>query len=169
MFVTKIISLNALDAQWAYLSAFVFSLLTFWVNFYPAITRKGLVMNGEGDVYRGVNQMIYKNQAPGSSESRVLLVSTGHEGEFNRASRCLAHFTENSLQVLMPIVLLSYVFPVPIFVITLIFALARVGYTIAYTREGGKRAPFFITIMLIHFLLGGMCLLVGLYGMNEDL
>ena len=128
-----------------------------------------MVINGEGDPYRGANQMIYKNQAPGSSESRVLLVSTGHEGEYNRATRSLSHFTENSIQVLMSIVLLSYVFPIPIFVITVLFALARVGYTIAYTNEGGKRGPYFMIIMIIHNTLGGMCLLVGFYGMNKNL
>ena len=56
---------------------------------YPAVTRKGLVINNEGDKYRGSNQMIYRNVAPGSPESRVLLVSTGIEGEYNRANRSL--------------------------------------------------------------------------------
>lgn len=56
---------------------------------YPALTRKGLIINGEGDKYRGVNQMVYRNVAPDSPDSRVLLVSTGPEGEFNRANRSL--------------------------------------------------------------------------------
>jgi uncharacterized membrane protein YecN with MAPEG domain len=168
-FVAKILSVNAIDGQWVYLSAFVFSFLTYWVNMYPALLKKGMVLNGEGDKYRGVNQMIYKSQAPGSSESRILLVSEGPEGEYNRASRSLTHFTENSLQVLMPIVLLSYVFPIPIFVITVIFALARVLYAIGYAQDGGKRAPGFMTVMLINNILGGMCLLVGFFGMNKDL
>ena len=69
----------------------------------------------------------------------------------------------------MPIVLLSYVFPIPVFVLTLIFALARVWYTVAYTTEGGKRGPGFALIMLIHNILGGMCLLVGIHGFNKEL
>jgi len=136
---------------------------------YPAATRKMKVLNFEGDPYLGANQHIFKAAAPNSSESRVLMVSTGLEGEYNRANRSLQHFSENSIQVLMPIVLLSFVFPIPVFVLTLLFTIARIGYQIGYTNEGWKRGPYFALIMLIHNVLAGMCLLVGFYGMNKNL
>lgn len=69
----------------------------------------------------------------------------------------------------MPIVILSYVFPIPVFVITVIFTLGRIVFTLGYTNEGWKRGPGFLICMLIHFTLGGMCILVGIYGMNKDL
>ena len=152
--------------QWCYLSSFVFSYLVIYLNSYP-MQYKAKVMRGKSAQLRS-NMFIYKNAAEGSSESRIVLSTDGDEALYNRANRSLYHFLENSISMVLAIVLDSFVFPVPTFVLTVLFFIGRIIYTSGYTSGGyGSHVPGFIIIALTSNTLLGLLLIAGMKGFNS--
>ena len=76
---------------------------------------------------------IYKHAAEDSSESAVVLDEAGDAGLYNRSNRALYHFIENSSPMIFAIILGSFVYAVPIFVMSCIYVFARIIYTVGYT------------------------------------
>ena len=129
---------------------------------------KARVMRGKSGQLRS-NMFIYRNAAEGSSESRIVLSTEGDEALYNRANRSLYHFLENSLSMVLMIVLDSFVFPVPTFVLTVLFFIGRIIYTSGYTGGGyGKHVPGFIIVALSSYTLLGLMLIAGLNGFNQN-
>ena len=88
---------------------------------------------------------IYKLAAEADSNSMVILESTGDVGLYNRGNRTLYHFLENSAPMLLGLVLNSFVYPFPTFVIMILYVMARMVYTIGYTVGGfGSHVPGFV-------------------------
>ena len=143
LYEKRITQLQGYDLQWAYLSAFVFSMLVFFQNFYP-MQYKSRVMRTDSKNLRA-NMFIYKHAAEDSSESAVVLDEAGDAGLYNRSNRALYHFIENSSPMILSIILASFVYAVPIFVLTMIYVVGRIIYSIGYTSKGyGGHVPGFI-------------------------
>ena len=90
------------------------------------------------------NMFIYKQVGEGASESAVVLDAEGDVGLYNRANRALYHFIENASPMIFSIVLGSFVYAVPVFVLTCMLVIGRIIYTVGYTKGGfGGHLPGF--------------------------
>ena len=164
-FDSKINMLYQNDLQWGYLSSFLFCYLVQHLNSYP-MQYKARIMRGKSGQMRS-NMFIYKNAAEGSPQSRIVLSTEGDEAFYNRANRSLYHFMENSLSMVLAIILDSVVFPIPTFVLTIFFFIGRIIYTSGYTSGGyGKHAPGFIIVAIAQNTLVGLLLIAGLKGLT---
>ena len=105
---------------------------------------KSRVMRGNSKNLRS-NMFIYKQAVEGSSESAIVLDEHGDVGLYNRSNRALGHFLENSSPMFFAIILNSFVYPVPTFVLSILYVVARIVYTVGYTKKGyGGHVPGFI-------------------------
>lgn len=125
----------------------VLNLLVSVLNLVP-MTFKSMVMKGDSGNLRS-NMLIYKVAGadgerhpvtgPDGNAQRlpyVVMEDDGEVGEYNRANRALQHFNENGT-VLPALVLGSgLVFPLPVFILVLLYTICRIWYQIAYA-EGG--------------------------------
>lgn len=137
-----------------YLSAFVFSFTVWWVNFYPASFHKPYIMPGSAGNLRA-NMAIYKvNYQFEKAIPYVVMETEGEIGEYNRANRSMAHTIENMGGVLACIFPAGYVFPLPTFICTLLFATGRVLHQVGYTKGYGSHALGFAMAQV----LGGITL-----------
>ena len=103
---------------------------------------------------------IYKLAAAEASPSMVILEEKGAVGEYNRANRALMHFVENALPVVISWALNSFVYPLPSFVLMVIYCVGRVLYSIGYTGGYGKHAPGFMLQQLSMVTMLGLLLVV---------
>ena len=139
----RITSLKTVDMQYVYLSAFLYGLLTTFLNMYPMLF-KSRIMRGTDKNFRA-NMFIYKLAAPGASSSVVVLEEEGDVGKYNRANRSLMHFIENGSPIVLAIPLNCFVYAFPTFIVFCIYFVGRIVYTIGYTNGGyGKHAPGFM-------------------------
>ena len=122
----KIASVKAMDGQYAYLGAFFFGLTSLFLNMYPAMYKAKVMRMNDGN-FRA-NMFIYKLAAAEASPSVVILEEKGAVGEYNRANRALMHFVENVLPMVISWALNSYVYPLPSFVLMLIYCVGRLIY-----------------------------------------
>ena len=106
-----------------------------WLNIMPAYYKEQC-MGLTGNVR--ANQMLYTLATGEPGEvSAVVLYTDGKEGAYNRANRAVAHFLENSLEILICLPLGFLCFPFPTFVIPVIFSLARIVYQFGYVKGFG--------------------------------
>ena len=118
-------------------------MLVFFQNTFPT-QYKARVMRGKSGNLRA-NMFIYKHAAEGNSESAIVYDEAGDVGLYNRSNRALYHFIENSSPMILSIILASFVYAVPIFVLTMIYVVGRIIYSIGYTSKGyGGHVPGFI-------------------------
>ena len=115
-----------MDGQWQYLGAFFFGLLTTFMNMYPTLYKSKVFRQNDKNIR--ANMFVYKLAAANSSPSAVILEDQGGVGEYNRANRALGHFIENALPVVISWKLTSDVYPVPAFVLMLIYCVGRIAY-----------------------------------------
>ena len=156
---TRIDAIKAWDLQWAYLSAFIWTILVVFLNLYPMQFKSKIMFSNSGNLRS--NMHIYKLAAEGSSESAVVLNNDGDIGCYNRGNRSIYHFLENSQPALIGLVLNSLVYPFPVFVTVCFFAVGRILYTIGYSTKGyGAHAPGFILDRFATFTLVGQFLLI---------
>ena len=98
-------------------------------------------------------------------KNAIILYQEGDIGTFDRATRTLTHFLENSYAAPFAIGILSFVYPVPVFVITCIFAFFRVAYSSMYTHGGyAQRLIGFFGSSFAMSTLQGMLLQVAILG-----
>merc|ERR1711904_683417 len=147
------------DQGYLYLAAVVFSLVTYFVNNYPMLY-KGVVMRLDSANLRA-NMMIYK-EAGKANAPYVVLETEGPVGSYNRANRSLTHFLENSLPVVMCILLAGKIFAFPTFALTVLFAIGRVLHQVGYASIGYRaHAPGFMIATFSAGILEMICLLVA--------
>ena len=143
LYEKRITILQEYDLQWAYLSAFVFAVLVSFQNFYP-MQYKARVLRGNSGNLRS-NMFLYKHAVEGVSSSAIVLNESGDVGLYNRSNRALYHFVENSLPMILSVVLGSFVYTIPVLVLTCLYVVARIIYTIGYTNKGyGGHVPGFV-------------------------
>lgn len=137
----KSIELIPGNLGYTFWAAFVFSLTVWWLNMYPAMRWKPLVMPGNAGNLR-VNQNIFKvNGVSGEpNQPYVVLEDEGNVGKYNRANRSLTHFIENVPSLVVNWLLATFVFPFPAFVLMVIFCIGRVLHMLGYVEGYGKHA-----------------------------
>merc|ERR1712154_340552 len=148
------------DEGYLFLAAAVFGFVVDWVNQYPMLYKTMVMRFGSGNLR--ANMMIYK--AAGSNEKApyVVLETEGPVGSYNRANRSLTHFVENSLPVVLSILLAGRVFALPTLILTASFALGRILHQFGYATVGyGAHAPGYMLAMLSSVVLQGLCIVVG--------
>ena len=155
----RIATITTYDLKWLYLSAFIWTFLVIFLNFYPMQFKSKVMLTNSGNLRS--NMFIYKLAAEGSSESAVVLNNEGDIGMYNRGNRSLYHFVENSQPVLIGLILNSFVFPYPTFIVICVYALGRVLYAIGYTNKGygGHVIGFVLDRICLNVLLGQFLLI----------
>jgi hypothetical protein len=162
-YATKIAALPA-DAAWLYLSACVLGWVTHFVNFFPMFYKQQLTgMRGNVRanmyIYTTVQEAMTDDDA---DNNLVLLVEDGPLGAYNRANRSLHHYTENTWPVVVCMLLAGQCFPVPTFVLLLVFALGRVVHQVGYAESGyGGHGAGFGIALLATLALEGLVLVVA--------
>jgi uncharacterized membrane protein YecN with MAPEG domain len=151
------------DVGYLYLAAALFGFCTAWLNNYPTIL-KGAIMRVTSGNLRA-NMMIFK-EAGRADSPYVILETEGPVGSYNRANRSLTHFIENSLPVVLCLVLAGPIFPFPAFVLTAIFTLGRILHQLGYSVGYGVHAPGFMLAMVSSVTLEMLCLFIALKSMG---
>merc|ERR1719247_3461716 len=96
-------------------------------------------------------------------DSTVVLQEEGDVGCYNRANRSLHHFAENAWTLVLPLVLAGVVFPVPSFVLLVLFAVGRVWHQLGYSSSGyGAHAMGFTLSLVTSLVLEGLVIVVAL-------
>mmetsp|Transcript_110659 Transcript_110659/g.219967 ORF Transcript_110659/g.219967 Transcript_110659/m.219967 type:complete len:228 (+) Transcript_110659:82-765(+) len=148
------------EEGWVFLAAVVFGFVVSWVNNYPMFY-KGMVMRFNSGNLRA-NMMIYKAVGSDEKAPHVVLETEGPVGSYNRANRSLTHFIENSLPVVIAILLAGRVFAKPTFFCSAVFAMGRIMHQIGYASIGyGAHAPGFLITALSTAVLEGFCILIA--------
>lgn len=133
--LTKLNLINP-NIGYLYLAVGVFSIMGSLLNNLPMIW-KGQVMPGNAGNLRSNMAIFRVNAAQGETQfPAVVLQEDGDVGRYNRSNRALAHFNENGLTFALTAIAAGIVFPFPVFVLTCIYAVARIWYQIAYTTGG---------------------------------
>jgi uncharacterized membrane protein YecN with MAPEG domain len=143
------------DTWWIYCAAIIFCRMTFFLNLYPMI-HKACIMSGKAGNLRA-NPYIYKVLSMGMDQA-VVMNEDGDVGRYNRANRSLHHNTEWVGNFIVCVVLTGYVFPKPVFVLSLAFCFGRifhqVGYTNSYGSHGNGFGLMFLALIIMEGFLG---------------
>merc|ERR1712157_432650 len=110
----------------------IFCLTTFTQQVFVAVGRKHSMADNP-------DQYIY--ETVGKEENYVRLVTAGAVGEFNRAQRGIDNTRETFPDTLIKAMLAGYVFPKPVFVISIVFFFARALYSHGYIKGAKGRMP----------------------------
>jgi len=146
-----------------YLAGVAFAICVELANVFPAIY-KGTVLPGNAGNLRA-NMIIFKVQQP--KIPYVVMEQEGNIGKYNRANRAMYHLVENGMQVLVSLLLAGRFFGEAVFVLVLIYAVARLWYQIAYTTGGYgfgccKHAfPFILHTALVAHILEMLVFVAG--------
>merc|ERR1712046_290290 len=122
------------DEGYLYAAAVVFGLLVSWVNNYPMLYKTMLMRFGSGNLR--ANMMIYKQAGSKADGQYVILETEGPVGSYNRANRSLTHLVENTLPVVLCMVLAGRIFALPTFILTVAFATGRILHQVGYASVG---------------------------------
>ena len=159
------------ELGYVYLSAVVLAVLTRFLNFLPT-TLKNSAMKTKAKGNIRANMYLYKvaDDSNGSKGSMVILDEDAAAGRYNRANRSLHHFVENALPVFLCVPLAGYCFPLPTFVLTVVFSIGRILHQVAYSNSGyGAHALGFIIALLSAVVLEGLVLVAGLRAAGASL
>lgn len=146
---------------YAFFSAVVWSMLTWWLNMYPLIP-KARVMLANKQIRS--NMYIYQvNSSPPSEQPQgVLLDESGDVGMYNRANRSMHHFTEWAGGVLFTSLCSINVYPFPVFILIVLLAIGRILHQNGYSTGGyGKHAPGFALATVSYLTIEKLCLIAG--------
>eukprot|EP00927_Polykrikos_kofoidii_P084966 TRINITY_DN9114_c0_g1_i1.p1 TRINITY_DN9114_c0_g1~~TRINITY_DN9114_c0_g1_i1.p1 ORF type:complete len:276 (-),score=40.38 TRINITY_DN9114_c0_g1_i1:89-802(-) len=129
-------SIASMDLGYLYIALFVFSSLTHMMNNIPTMWKSQVMPANAGNLRS--NLTIFKVNVPAGSAvmPAVVMDEDGDVGKYNRANRALHHFNENSLPVGLNIVAAGLIFGLPVMIITILYAISRIWYQIAYTKGG---------------------------------
>jgi hypothetical protein len=154
-----------------YFSAWLLSVLTRYLNFYPR-GLKNAAMAGRAKGNMRANMYLFKVMIDKPEDKPfppVIMEEDGAAGRYNRGSRSLHHFVENSLSFFLCIPLAGFVWPIPTFVCTVIFTLGRLLHQIRYSDLGyGAHAPGFVVTVLASAMIEGLVLLAGVQALLAD-
>lgn len=156
----KNIAALAEDEGYVFAAAAIFGMLVTWINNYPMLYKTMLMRFGSGNLR--ANMMIYKSAGSNDKAPYVILETNGPIGSYNRANRSLTHFVENSLPVILCVLLAGRVFALPTFVLTAAFAAGRILHQVGYASIGyGAHAPGFMMATFGSVVLEGLCIIVA--------
>jgi len=152
----KIRLLAEYDLGWLYLAVFVLKFGLNAINAVVASRRKeARANNPDQHVYR-----VYT--APGAPALPYVLMETeGDVGRFNRAQRAAANYLEYLSGVLASTLLAGFVFPLPVFVASVVYVLGRLMMTVQYSQAAKARTPGFATSNIAAVVVDGLLLLAA--------
>jgi len=156
---SKISILCDYDLQYLYLSAWLFCRLVWFLNFFPTTVQQRIIRkDGSGELRS--NMLIYQVAA---TQQLVLLAQGGDIGAYNSANRALGHFIENAPSTLLTLLLVSFVFPLPAFALTLLYIVGRLMHQQGYINHGhsGRKKGFYV-ISLASNVFEGLMLLTAI-------
>jgi len=104
----------------------------------------------------------YLSYVVGSNQQVKLINTDTPVGRLNRSQRAYNNFLEYIPWALSNIVVSGWIFPFPVFAVTVAILFARVVYSRSYTREATSRGPWFGLSMTLMTLLDGFTLYSGL-------
>mmetsp|Transcript_56037 Transcript_56037/g.126444 ORF Transcript_56037/g.126444 Transcript_56037/m.126444 type:complete len:252 (-) Transcript_56037:92-847(-) len=124
------------DTKLGYLFIVValFSFLISWLNTVPLVHKARVLTTASSNLR--ANPYLYKVNSHRSSMPPVILEEDGPVGEYNRANRSLHHFVEWSTAVAITMPFAGSVFPLPVLVLTVLFAMGRIWHQVGYSHEG---------------------------------
>lgn len=146
-----------------FLAGVLFSICCELANMIPTIYKGGVMPGNAGNLR--ANMAIFKVQQPNTPY--VVMEQEGYIGKYNRANRAMYHFVENGMATLVSLLLAGVIFGEAVFVLALIYVLARVWYQIAYTTGGYgmgccKHAiPFMVHTIIVAHTLEMLVLIAG--------
>jgi len=114
------------------------------------------------------DQHIYRVYGGPANGSVVLMDCEGDYGKFNRAQRALANLEEWLPIFLAEMILVGFVFPLCVAIITTGFGLARLKGAIGYTKSPKDRTGGNMLGFLMGGLLDGLCLFVGVVATYQE-
>merc|ERR1711964_866528 len=156
------------DAKWAFLSAWIFCVLTTFINFYPMIYKSRVLPDGKDPQTANLRANMYLYRTTKTGET-VVLDEGPDAGKYNRANRSLHHFTEYAPAFIAGVVFAVDCFPVPTFALVVVFSIGRLLHQIGYTNGGygfkwPGHAPGFMLHMFAANTLNGLLLIAAVRG-----
>ena len=88
----------------------------------------------------------------------------GDLGVYNRANRSMNHFVENSMPIILSIIMNSYIYPFPTFILICIFVIGRVIHQITYTKGYGNHFLGFGLASISTEILNSLLLVTTILG-----
>jgi hypothetical protein len=156
------------NGAYVFFSAVLFSLLTFWLNFYPMIPKARVMLKNKGI---RPNMYIFKANNPAGAPTTpcVILEEEGDCGKYNRANRSMHHFAEYAAGCVFTAICAGLVFPFPTFILIIIIAIGRVWHQVAYSNNGyGAHAGGFALFMVGYCTLEMLSLMGGVQQLTEN-
>merc|ERR1712048_259273 len=119
-----------------YIAIGVLSILSQALNLLPMYWKSAIMPGNAGNLRS--NMQIFKVNLVGTQKQYpyVVMEEDGDVGKYNRANRALHHFAENAIVLTGQVIAAGLVFPFPVFCITLVYAIVRIWYQIAYATGG---------------------------------
>mmetsp|Transcript_21784 Transcript_21784/g.29981 ORF Transcript_21784/g.29981 Transcript_21784/m.29981 type:complete len:206 (-) Transcript_21784:38-655(-) len=96
----------------------------------------------------------------------AVLDNEGTNGKFNRSSRAVYNYLEYLPVLLVNSIVAGFVFPYPIFILSLITFAGRTFYSLGYTASFKARIPGFLVSTFAQNTLEGLTLLSGLLALH---
>lgn len=142
---------------YAFFSAVVYSMLTWWLNFYPLIPKAQVMLQN-----KTIRSNMYIYRVDSEQPQAVLLDESGDVGRYNRANRSMHHFTEWTGGVLFTSLCSINVYPFPVFILIVVLAIGRVWHQSSYSSGGyGKHAGGFMLAFVSYLTIEKLCLIAG--------
>lgn len=130
-----------------YLVVALFSILVSWLNTSPEVQKARIITASTTGL--STNAYFYKVNSQRKQMPYVVLEDDGFVGQYNRANRSLHHFVEWSVAVALTIPFAGSVFPLPVMILTILFAIGRVWHQAGYAQGsfGSHVAGFYIAAL----------------------
>jgi uncharacterized membrane protein YecN with MAPEG domain len=153
---SKIRLLADYDLGWLYLAVFLLKFVPNAINAVVAARRKeARANNPDQHVYR-----VYT--APGAPALPYVLMETeGDVGRFNRAQRAAGNYLEYLPGQLATSLLAGFVYPLPVFIVSVIYVVSRITMTLRYSEEAKGRTPSYATSRIVAVVVDGLLLLAA--------
>ena len=182
---------DSMDGLWVALTLFIFMVTMLWVTVQP-VKYKGRVFGWEmaDDIWanpmllRTMPHLVYKPgkrrnlikmpeqprlatdlEAQAAPPLLVAMETQGVVGKLNRGTRSLHNMCENAFSIYILAVYLSRIFPLPMFVLSLLWCIGRIGHQYTYAEKGygpKKHLPYFVLASNVQHVMHCLVLLVAL-------
>ena len=137
-------------------------------NYYPGNKKLILLQQQKKDLEEGGGDDDKLLKKP---VTLVCLEHDGVVGKFNRANRSLHHMGENSFSIFISAFFLAKIFPLPIFISSIIWSIGRMGHQYMYAEKGYgvvTHLPFYIIECYSRMFMHGLLLIVALRCYNQQ-
>mmetsp|Transcript_24093 Transcript_24093/g.35707 ORF Transcript_24093/g.35707 Transcript_24093/m.35707 type:complete len:215 (+) Transcript_24093:92-736(+) len=134
----KIYLISQFDLGYLYLTAFLLKLGGYTIGM-------NLIERRVAANIFAPDQYIYEVKGvEGEKLGYVLFVAEGALGRFNRAQRAYQNYNDNLPINIMYILLVGFVYPREVMMISILYIGLRILYSMEYTRKPGARFPWYI-------------------------